>query len=97
MEVIVDTNVLVYAAKQKIDIFTLLASKYDRIIVPTCVVSELKTLCTTAPTGAEKRAAKLALQLIEHAKISAKNVGDGGADDQILNYAKVKKLAVWLP
>jgi len=92
-EVILDTNALVYAAKQKLDVYDLLKMQDYTPIVPSCVFVELKSLCIDAKKGADRAAAKLAAQIIEN-KIKVVDVGKGHADNLILKYAKKRKAKV---
>jgi len=93
MQVIIDTNILIYAAKQKLDIYDLLRIKDMDPVVPSCVLRELKSLATAAKKGADKAAAKLASEIIEK-QIKVVEIGTGHVDDLILKYAKEHKLAV---
>ncbi len=75
--VIFDTNALIYAVKNRLDFsnFTL--------VIPRAVVNELKML-EEKLSGDEKTAVKVALKLIEKAKIVESKEGDEG----ILEVAK---------
>ncbi len=69
MKVVIDTNFIVYCAKQKIDfieeIGRVLDSKF-KIIVPSIVLAELQKLATTRKTKrTDREAAILALQIID--------------------------------
>ena len=86
-EVVIDTNALVYAAKQKLDIYELLRLQDYKPTVLSCVLIELRTLCKSAKRGADRAAAKLAAEIVE-AKLKVVDVGKGHADDLILKYAK---------
>jgi len=88
MNVVVDTNALVYAAKHKVDLGTEIARVIDRseVFVPDCVLIELEKLSKSARKGAEKDAAKLALQLVKHYKFKTLKLGEGHCDDLILNW-----------
>jgi rRNA-processing protein FCF1 len=104
MHLIIDTNALIYAIKLKIDLFNKLAERNYEPIILTCVIDELDSLASRslehqrqgrvrkgglAPcTGAEKQAAKLALQIISHFKITPISTKKGLADNIILDYAK---------
>lgn len=86
MEAILDTNSLVYAAKQKIDIYSLLTEKGYNPVLLSCVAEELGLLSTNAERGVDKRAAKLALQIaIKNAR--KVEVEQKYADAAILEYA----------
>ncbi|MBT3582717.1 PIN domain-containing protein [Candidatus Woesearchaeota archaeon] len=85
MKVIIDTNALIYAAKKKQDLATVI----DRqILIPNLVIAELEKLTKTARKGADKAAAKLALQLIKHKKWKIIKLEAGHTDKMILKYAK---------
>jgi len=62
---VLDTNVLMYIFTEKVDVFSQLKELgFNRFIVPSKVVQELKNL-TISLTGKERLAAKFALSLIE--------------------------------
>jgi len=62
---VLDTNVLMYAFLEKVDVFSQLKELgFKRFFVPSKVVQELKNL-TISLTGKERLAAKFALNLIE--------------------------------
>jgi rRNA-processing protein FCF1 len=94
MDIILDTNFLIYCAKNKLDyvgkIRDLLNENYD-LVVPEQVVKELKLLKgdkLKKVSGKDKSAADLALQLLDvndvkKIKIKGKNVDEG-----IINLAK---------
>ncbi len=92
-EVVIDTNALVYAAKQKLDVYELLRLQDYKPTVLSCVLVELRALCKSAKRGADRAAAKLAAEIVE-AKLKVVDVGKGHADDLILNYAKGRKVIV---
>jgi rRNA-processing protein FCF1 len=68
-KVILDTNFLIYCARQKIDyalqIDTLISEAFE-LVVPEQVINELKKLTEKADKMSDRDAAKLALRLIEH-------------------------------
>ncbi|MEM1578242.1 MAG: PIN domain-containing protein [Archaeoglobaceae archaeon] len=74
---IFDTNALIYAVKNRFDL-----SEF-KIIVPKTVVEELRKL-ESELSGDEKTAVKVALRLIESAKVFESGKGDEG----ILEVAK---------
>jgi len=88
--VLIDTNVLVYAAKYKIDIFSEIRKKFGlaAIRIPTAVLTELENISKKAKKGADKQAAKLALQLIRAARITEIDIGDSAVDDAIVEWAR---------
>jgi rRNA-processing protein FCF1 len=93
MQAIVDTNVLIYAAKQKLDVYELLRIKDLDPVIPSCVLKELKSLCTAAKKGADKAAARLAAEIIEK-NIKTIDIGTGHCDDLIAKYTKKRKIVV---
>lgn len=94
MKIILDTNFLLYCAKQKIDyveeIGNLLNESYE-IVVPFQVLNELEKLKKKAKKGKDKDAAELALQLIELKKIEKIKAKGETADEVILNLVKEDK------
>ena len=92
-EVVIDTNVLIYAAKQKLDVYELLKLQGYKPVVLSCVFEELRSLCMTSKKGADKAAAKLASQILAK-KVKAVDVGKGNADNLILEYARARKARV---
>lgn len=93
VEAIADTNALVYAAKQGIDFYTFLERKGYTLVVPSCVIKELKSLASDAKKGKDKKAAKLAMQIASE-KVEIKDIGKGHPDDLILKRAKGRKVLV---
>ena len=93
VEVVIDTNALIYAAKQKIDIYELLAMQGYTPTVPACVFVELRQLCKNAKKGTDRAAAELASQIVEK-KLKVVDIGKGHADDLILKYATAHKARV---
>ena len=93
MDVIIDTNALVYAAKLKVDVYELLKMHNYKPVIPSCVFLELKSLAGSAKKGADRAAAKLASQIVEK-KVRVVDIGTGKADDLILKYAKKHKMKV---
>ena len=84
---------MVYAAKQKLDVYELLRLQDYKPTVLSCVLIELRSLCKSAKRGADRAAAKLAAEIVE-AKLNVVDVGKGHADDLILKYAKGRKVIV---
>lgn len=85
MKTIIDTNALIYAAKKKQDLATVIEGQ---ILIPNLVISELEKLSKSAKKGADKAAAQLAIQLIKHNKWKIIKLAPGHADKKILEYAK---------
>ncbi len=90
MKVILDTNFLIYCAKQKIDyaeeIGNLLNRSYE-LVVPFQVLNELRKLKLKAKKGKDKEAAALALQILELKKIVNVKISGKTADEAIFNLA----------
>ena len=106
MKVILDTNFLIYCAKNKLDyveeIGNLLNEDYE-LVVPEQVIKELKKVKEkTKPkfrmigkskktTGKDKLAADLALQLLEVNKIKKVTIKGENVDQAIINLANEDK------
>ncbi len=86
MKVILDTNFLLYCAKQKIDyveqIDKLVSSSYV-LVAPEMVVRELKNLSQIAPKYSDKKASLLALKLLKVNKVQIEKLPGRYADDAI--------------
>lgn len=94
MKVILDTNFLIYCAKEKLDyieaIKDLLNENYE-LVVPEQVIKELKSLKgdkLKKVSGKDKSAADLALQLLEVNKIKKIKPIGKNVDEAIINLAK---------
>ena len=96
MQIVIDTNSLVYAAKEKLDVITELKKMgFTKIIIPKEVLKELEFIQNDKKQkGADKNAAKLALQIIKFSKIDTIYLGKGHPDDKILEFATTKNFAV---
>jgi rRNA-processing protein FCF1 len=92
MEVIVDTNALIYTIKKKQELSRMMDGQ---IIIPNLVIEELEKLSKTAKKGADKDAAKLAIQLIKHNKWKIIKLEKGHTDQRIKEYVKSHKCAVF--
>ncbi len=97
MKVILDTNFLIYCAKEKLDyveaIRDLVNEDYE-LVVPEQVVSELKSLKGDRfkkVSGKDKAACDLALQLIDVNKVGVVDVKGETVDEGIINLAKQNK------
>lgn len=94
MELIVlDTNILLYAAKYKIDLATELSRICDfkyKVALPQQVIQELKAL-SEAGKGKDKEAASLALQISKEFEIQ--KIPGKTADDALLKLAANNILA----
>lgn len=93
MKIILDTNFLIYSAKHKMDyveeIGNLINEGFD-LVVPKQVINELKMLRDDKwkkVSGADKRAADLALQLLEHNKVKIVDISGKSVDEAIVNLA----------
>ncbi len=94
MKIILDTNFLIYCAKEKLDyveaIGDLINEGYD-LVVPLQVVEELERLKVKTKKGKDKVACDLALQLLEKNKIKKVRVEGKTVDDGIINLSKEDK------
>jgi rRNA-processing protein FCF1 len=91
MKIILDTNFLIYCAKNKLDyveqIGQLINEGYE-LVVPKHVVNELKMLKDDKwkkVSGKDKLAADLALQLLEVNKVKVVNAKGRSVDNAIVN------------
>jgi len=94
MKIILDTNFLIYCAKQKLDyiekISNLINEPYE-LVVPLQVLKELKSLKNDKlkkVSGKDKDAADLALQLVEYNGLKKMRVKGKTVDQGILNLTK---------
>ncbi|GAG28863.1 unnamed protein product, partial [marine sediment metagenome] len=94
MKVILDTNFLIYCAKEKFDyvgeIMDLLNDNYD-LVVPEQVVNELKSLKNDKfkkVSGKDKRSSDLALQLLKVNKVKIVKPVGKSVDDAIIKLSK---------
>jgi rRNA-processing protein FCF1 len=94
MKVILDTNFLIYCAKNKLDykdkISDLVNEKLD-LVVPMQVIEELKKLKDDRfkkVSGKDKQACSLALQLLDTNKVKQVNVEGKTVDEGIINLSK---------
>jgi len=94
MKIILDTNFLIYCAKEKRDYVEelghLLNESYD-LVVPKQVIKELEKLKEKAKKGKDKAAADLALQLLEKNKVEKVDTKGKNVDDSIINLSKESK------
>ena len=96
MKIILDTNILLYAAKQKVDLVTILKERFGQnitLIVPDLVREELSKLSTSAKKGADKRAAKLAIQIVNFSKLKDMKITKP-VDNGVIELAKKEKALV---
>jgi rRNA-processing protein FCF1 len=94
MKIILDTNFLIYCAKNKLDypeeISRMLNEKYE-LVVPEQVVNELKKLkgdTRGKVSGKDKAAADLALQLLDVNKVKKIKADGESVDSAIINLSK---------
>ncbi len=94
MKVILDTNFLIYCAKEKLDyteeLKNLLNENYE-LVVPEQVIKELKSLKgdkLKKVSGKDKFATDLALQLLDVNKIKKIKPVGNNVDQAIINLAK---------
>lgn len=95
--IVLDTNFLIYCAKQKIDYveeIKNLLSEDHKLIVPSQVITELKTLQVKAKKYSDKNAAKLSLALLKSNKINEVNVDGSYADEAILSLSKDRNIII---
>jgi rRNA-processing protein FCF1 len=88
MKILLDTNFLLYTAKQKIDYTDINADFYT--ITP--VIEELKKLKETARKQEDRQSASIALQLLETNKVKILK-SQGKADDEIVKKSKNHTIA----
>ena len=89
MKILLDTNFLVYCAKQKIDyveeIESLIGS--SNLVVLSSVASELDKLAEKAGKARDKDAAMLALELLKYNKVKIIKTKEKSADKAIIETA----------
>jgi len=97
MRVILDTNFLIYCAKEKFDyvekIGDLVNEDHD-LVVPLQVINELEKLRDDKlkkVSGKDKRAADLAIQLLDKNNVKKVEVNGKSVDDGIINLANENK------
>ena len=91
MKIILDTNFVVYCAKQKIDyaeeIGSLVKGKYE-LYIPSEAIMELLGLKENAKKFTDKQAAELALKMLKTNKINILDINGNGADEAIIKHVK---------
>jgi rRNA-processing protein FCF1 len=97
MKIILDTNFLIYCAKNKLDyveeISSLIKEGFE-LVVPLQVVNELAKLKNDKfkkVSGKDKQAANLALQLLDFNKIKKINAQGKTVDEAIINLSHENK------
>lgn len=91
--IILDTNFILICVKQKMQLFEMLKENFPEYssIVPSNVIEELENLKEQKKLKLpERRAASLALQLIEKKNIRTIHL-EGNVDDSIVSYALENK------
>lgn len=94
MKIILDTNFLIYCAKNKLDYIEELGNLINEgfdLVVPKQVINELEKLRDDKlkkVSGKDKSAADLALKLLGHNKVKIIDISGKSVDDSIVNLAK---------
>jgi len=91
MKIIIDTNALIYAVENKIDIFQLLQG--NELIIPNLVLEELQLISRAAKKASDKKAAFLALRILECTSFEMIHLF-GKTDEAITKFAKSEDAAV---
>ena len=96
MKIIIDNNVLIYAAKEKIDLFKLIRDTYtdSEIIIPEEVLSEVNKLKEHGRKLKDRKAASLILQILNKKHTRKIKMGDGSVDDLLIKEAVSRSAAV---
>jgi rRNA-processing protein FCF1 len=99
IQVILDTNFLVYCAENKIDykneISNLLNESYE-LVVPKQVIDELNDLYKNSKKMSDRTASWLALKLIEHNHVKIVDVRAGYADEAIIQMLRINSIVATL-
>lgn len=91
IQVILDTNFLIYCAENKIDFKERISEIVDEgyeLVVPNLVVIELKRLAETAVKLRDREAVGLALKMLEKSGAKIAQVESRNADSAIIKLAK---------
>lgn len=91
MKIVIDTNALIYAVENKLDLFQLLQG--NELIVPNLVLEELQLISRAAKKASDKKAAFLALRILECTSFEMIHLF-GKVDDAITKFAKSEDAAV---
>ncbi len=96
MEIVIDTNILIYATERRIDLFEAIKERFGSVPVkiPNLVLREVMDLSEKARKGSDKRAAKLALEILKTKKFDVVKIQAEYADDAIIQYSKNKDVVV---
>ena len=103
MQIILDTNFLIYCAENKVDyatdIMNLMNEGYE-LVVPNQVIMEIESIAKNAKKLSDRTAAFLALKLLEHNKVKVIESGGTYADEAIIIMVRrgciVATLDFWL-
>jgi len=91
MKVILDTNFLIYCAKEKLDyieeIGKIINEGFD-LVVPVQVIGELERLKIKAKKGKDKDACDLALKLLKNNKVKTVKPVGKTVDNAMINLAR---------
>ena len=90
MKIILDTNFLIYCAKEKLDYNEELSNLLNEnftLVVPKQVIEELKRLKIKAKKGKDKIACDLALQILKKSNVKKVNPIGKNVDQAIINLA----------
>ena len=94
MKIILDTNFLIYCAREKLDyvenISNLVNEDYE-LVVPLQVINELEKLKNDSRkkvNGKDKTATALALDLLEHYNVKQINLPGKSVDEAIINLSR---------
>lgn len=94
MQIILDTNFLIYCTKEKMDyveeIGNLIDENYE-IVVPSQVIEELNRLKIKAKKGKDKNASDLALKILKSKNIKIVETFGKNVDNAIINLAEENK------
>ncbi len=99
MEIILDTNALIYSIEHRFDLFTEIKKQFGtkiKIIVPKAVILELEKLKTIAKKQSDRLAAKIVLSILKTKQIYTPNLEGAYADKQIIDYAFKKKSQIYV-
>jgi len=97
MKIILDTNFLIYCAKNKLDYVEEIVNMFNEdyeLVVPLQVIEEMKKLRDDKRkkvSGKDKDACSLALQLLEVNKVKKVKVKGKTVDEGIINLASENK------
>lgn len=96
MKVIIDTNLLIYSAERRIDLFEAVKERFGsvEILIPNLVLDELKDLKENAKKGSDKSAAKLVMDILKTKKFKILKLKGENADNSILEYSKNKDVVI---